>query len=130
MGLFQLQTAWLHFFVAGKTWAFYNNAEFFQWYLFTKEYVIHLNGKVGPAILSERNSAIPLLLQLLVALCFYAIGIFLEFTSPQSAELSAVYKRISTFILNQTAGLYGGAIDCIHIFITNPGCENGDYFHN
>ena len=57
---------------------FYDNSEFSQRYRFSKESVIYLNGKVGPAIKhgSERNFAVPPLLQLLVALQFYATGCF------------------------------------------------------
>ena len=57
---------------------FYENSEFSQRYRFTKESVICLNGKVGPAIKhqSERNFAVPPLQQLLIALRFYATGCF------------------------------------------------------
>lgn len=86
---------------------FYNNNEFSQWYRFIKKSVIYLKGKVGPVIKhgSERNSAVPPLLQLLGALPFYTTGCFqmvdvslLGVHTQQSVKGNCMFN---IFILNQ-----------------------------
>ena len=136
---------------------FYDNSEFSHRYRFKKESVIYLNGKVGPAIKhgSERNFAVPPLLQLLVALRFYATGCFQmvdgDLFGVHKSTVCRIVSRVSKAIAglkNQyirfeprretTAEFYGragfpgviGAIDCTHIPITNPGGENGELFRN
>ena len=81
---------------------FYDNSEFSQRYRFTKESVIYLNRKVGPAIKhgSERNCAVPLLLQLLVALRFYATGCF----QMVDGDLFGVYKSTVCRIVSSVQG--------------------------
>lgn len=136
---------------------FYANNELPQRYRFTKESVIYLNGKVGLAIKhgTERNFAVPPLLQLLVALRFYATGCFqmvdgdlfgadksavcriVSRVSKAIASLKALYirfepKRETTAGFSRRAGFPGviEAIDCTHIPITNSVGENGELFRN
>ena len=76
--------------------------EFSQQYRFTKESVIYLKGKVGPAIKhgSERNFAVPPLLQLLEALRFYAIGCF----QMVDGDLFGVHKSTVCRIVSSVQG--------------------------
>ena len=136
---------------------FYSNSEFLQRYRFTKESVIYLSGRIGPAIKhrSERNAAVPPLLQLLVALRFYATGCFQmvdgDLFGVHKSTVCRIVKRVTKAIASLrdqfihfeqrreiTAGFYRragfpgviGAIDCTHILISNPGGENGELFRN
>uniref|UniRef100_A0A673XRZ4 DDE Tnp4 domain-containing protein n=1 Tax=Salmo trutta TaxID=8032 RepID=A0A673XRZ4_SALTR len=126
-------------------------------YRYSKDSVMQLERKVGPTIKyeSDRNVAVSPLLQLLVALRFYATGCFQmvdrDLFGLHKSTVCRIVVRVSSAIAslkNQyisfkpteetAAGFYRrarfpgvlGAIDCIHIPIPKPGGENGELYHN
>uniref|UniRef100_A0A8C7L3E7 DDE Tnp4 domain-containing protein n=1 Tax=Oncorhynchus kisutch TaxID=8019 RepID=A0A8C7L3E7_ONCKI len=113
-------------------------------YRFSKDSVMQLERKVAPTIKhgSDRNEAVPPLLQLLVTVRFYVTGCFQMvvgdlFGLHKSTVCRTVYIR---FLPTEetAAGFYRrarfpgvlGAIDCTRIPIPNPGGENGELFCN
>ncbi len=136
---------------------FCDAAEFLSRYQFTKDTVIELNRKIGPTVRhsSGRNAAVPPMLQVLVALRFYATGCFQRVDGDlfgiHNSTVCRIVRRVSRAIAslrNQciqfsptaetAAGFYRGAgfpgvlgaIDCTHILIQNPGGVNGELFRN
>lgn len=132
-------------------------AEFRRRYRFTKESVMRIIDKIGPEIEhgSDRNAAIPPLLQLVIALRFYATGCFQltdgDLFGVHDSTVSRIVARVSPAIASlkneyirfaptqeTSAGFYRksrfpgviGAIDCTHISIQNPGGANGELFRN
>uniref|UniRef100_A0A3B4V1Z8 DDE Tnp4 domain-containing protein n=1 Tax=Seriola dumerili TaxID=41447 RepID=A0A3B4V1Z8_SERDU len=123
---------------------FYDKDEFLSRYSFTKETRLELGRWIGPTVKhrSDRNAAVPPMLQLLVALRYYATGCFKRvdgdlFMSRAIASLKNQYIQISP-TGEMAAGFYRragfpgvlGAIDCTHIPIQNPGGVNGELFRN
>uniref|UniRef100_A0A3B4V1M9 DDE Tnp4 domain-containing protein n=1 Tax=Seriola dumerili TaxID=41447 RepID=A0A3B4V1M9_SERDU len=118
---------------------FYDKDEFLSRYSFTKETRLELGRWIGPTVKhrSDRNAAVPPMLQLLVALRYYATGCFKRTVgsrvSRAIASLKNQYIQISP-TGEMAAGFYRragfpgvlGAIDCTHIPIQNPGGVNGD----
>ncbi|XP_066596929.1 putative nuclease HARBI1 [Prorops nasuta] len=109
--------------------------------------------------LTEKNNAIPPIIQLLVAIRFYATGCFLitvgDFCGISKASAHTIVHRVSPLIaslgnefikfpsteeeLKRTAGLNFqqagfpraiGAIDCIHIRIQSYGGDDAELFRN
>ncbi|KAK6312793.1 hypothetical protein J4Q44_G00161400 [Coregonus suidteri] len=116
---------------------------------------MQLERKVGPSIKhgSDRNTAVPPLLQLLVTLRFYATGCFQMVDgdlfglhkstvcrivvsvqcycqSEESVHKVQAYRGNYSWILQERFPGVLGAIDCTHILIHNPGGENGELFRN
>ncbi len=125
-------------------------------YCFTKETVLELNRKIGPTVKhgSERNAAVLPVLQLLVALRFYATcfqrvdgdlfglhsSTVCRIVSRVSRAIASVKNHYVRFSLtgetaagfSRRAGFPGvlSVIDCTHIPIQNTGGVNGELFHN
>ncbi len=126
-------------------------------YWFTKETVFELNRKIRTTVKhdSDRNAAVPPVLQLLVALRFYATGCFQRVDGDlfglHNSTVCRIVSRVSRAIVSlknqyirftptgetaagfhRRAGFPGvlGVVNCTHIPIQNTGGVNGELFHN
>ncbi len=80
---------------------FYDGDAFSKRYRFSNESVMRLNKKIEPAIRhgSDRNAAIPHMLQVLRALCFYATGCF----QMVDGDLFGVHKSTVSRIVGRVS---------------------------
>ena len=84
---------------------FYDAEEFLVRYRFTKETVLELNRKTGPTVKhgSDRNAAAPPMLQLLVALRFYATGCFQRVDGDLFGLHNSTVRRIVSRVSRSTS---------------------------
>ncbi|XP_041455631.1 putative nuclease HARBI1 isoform X1 [Lytechinus variegatus] len=139
----------------------YENNDFQQRYRFTKQSALHIIEELTPALErhTSRTNAVPVYLQVLTAMRFYAVGTFQLLHGDEcglsQSSLSRIIVQVSTEIARwrrryihfpntpeqvartqeeffQYCDFPGvvGAIDCTHVPIRCPGGENAQRFIN